>query len=83
LLANVHLINTCNRAFRILDAKSSSPLVTIVGLDDTSSVEHKFDVILSPKAKPGGYNEMLTLALDDPEQPALEYRVVAALRGGI
>jgi hypothetical protein len=83
LRATVHLRNTGGRAFRVLGAKSSSPLITVVGLGDASSVEHSFDVVLSPKARPGGYNETLTLALDDPEQPTLEYRVVAALLGGI
>jgi hypothetical protein len=80
LRATVRLTSTVNRAFRVLDAKSSSPLINVTGLDDASSIEHEFDVVLSSKAKPRTYNEVLTLVLDDPEQPTLEYRVVAALR---
>jgi hypothetical protein len=44
------------------------------------AVEHRLNVTLPSKAKAGGYNERLTLLLDDPDQNELEIYVVAALK---
>jgi len=80
LSATVHLNNPSGRAFKVLKVKSSSPLLKVASIGKDSAVEHKLDVTFSSKAKIGGYNEKLTLVLDDPDQSELEIDVVAALK---
>ena len=77
----VTLKHTNGKSFRVLDAKSSSPLLKVVGLTKgRAAAEHKFDIIFSAGAKAGGYQEILTFKLDDTEQNKLEIAVAAALR---
>jgi len=76
----VHMKHSEGKPFRILGVKSTSPLMGVVGITDMAASEHKFDVVLFEKAKPGGYKEVLTLRLDDPEQKELEISVSAVLR---
>jgi len=80
LQTTVRLNNPGGRPFRILEAKSSSSLMRVANLGKNSAAEHKFDVVFSSKAKAGAYRELLTLKLDDPEQPTLEIAVVAILQ---
>jgi hypothetical protein len=80
LRASVALAHPDGKAFRILEAKSSSSLISAVGIDKNSASEHKFEVVMSSRAKAGGYHELLTFKLDDPQQEALEIAVVAVLQ---
>ena len=80
LRATITLTHPGGNSFRILDAKSSTSLITILGIDKSSGAEHKFEVVMSSKAKAGGYSELLTLKLDDPQQETLEIPVIAILR---
>ncbi|MCL1894630.1 MAG: DUF1573 domain-containing protein [Holophagaceae bacterium] len=78
--AVVTISNRADKPFRILEAKSTSPLITTPNLPKNSATEHKIEVELSSKAKAGGYRELITLKLDDPEQEIVEIAIVAVLR---
>jgi hypothetical protein len=68
------------RPFRILSARSSSPLVQVTSLDRGAGPSHRVQVVLSPAARAGSYTETATLELDTPGRPTLELRVSANLR---
>jgi len=78
--ATITLKHPQGKSFRILDAKSSSSILRASGITKNSTAEHKFEVILSAKAKAGAHREVLTLKLDDPEQQSLEIPIVAVLQ---
>jgi hypothetical protein len=78
--AEVSLNHVNGQSFRVLEAKSTSPLIKVVGLTSNSLTEHRFDVVLSPEAKAGMYRELLTLMLDDIKQKELKINVAAVLR---
>ena len=80
LRSTVTIHHVGNRPFKILDIESSLPEITAVGITKENAVEHKFEVIFSPEAKPGMYNEILTIKLDNADQKALEIKVAAVLR---
>ena len=80
LRATVSLNNPSGAPFRILEAKSSNSIIRAVNLTNNSAAGHKFDVVLSSRAKAGAYNELLTLKLDAPEQQTLEIGIVAILQ---
>lgn len=80
LRSPVSLKQVDNKPFRILSAKPSSPLITLDGLDKAPAARHDLEVVFSATARPGMYNEKITLTLDDPNQPTLELRVSAQLR---
>jgi hypothetical protein len=68
------------KAFRVLDYKSSNPLVTIEGAAKAGAGQQDLQVVLASTAKPGTYNENVVLFLDDPNQPEFTFRVSAVLR---
>ena len=68
------------KAFRVLDYKSSNPLVTIEGAGKAGAGQQDLQVVLASTAKPGTYNENVVLFLDDPNQPEFTFRVSAVLR---
>jgi len=76
----VSLKHRRGRPFRILDAKSTSSLIRVVGLSKNSAREQNFDVFLSSKAKNVALHEKLTIKLDDSEQAKLEIGIVVILR---
>ena len=76
----VTLRHNSGKPFRVLDAESTSYLVKTVGISKNSASEHKFDVVFSAEAKAGGYQELLTLKLDDAEQTELRIAIAAVLR---
>jgi len=80
LAATVTLEARGPRPFRILSASTSSPLLTVAGFDGKPARRHRLKVVLSAAAPAGSYEEKVLLALDTPENPALEIRVAAALR---
>jgi len=77
---SVSLTHSGGEPFRILETESTSPLIEVVGITKNSVAEHHFDVILSAKAKAGGYKEVLIFKLDDPEQDQLKIDIVAMLQ---
>ena len=66
--------------FRVLQAKSSSSLIKVEGAGKGAAPQQELQVFLSASARPGTYNENVTLSLDDPNQPELSVRVSALLR---
>jgi hypothetical protein len=68
------------KTFRVTDAKSSSSLIKVEGAGKAGAPQQELQVVLSALAKPGTYNESVTLFLDDPNQPELILRVSAILR---
>jgi len=68
------------KPFRVLDSKSSNPLITIEGAGKAASGQQDLRVVLAATAKAGTYNENVILFLDDPNQPELTLRVSAVLR---
>jgi|GEM_PF-285261 len=79
LIKTVHLRSISGKEFKVLAANSTSSLIKVVNISKSSAKEQSFDVVLSPKAKAGAYNEKLTLKLDCPEQQTVEITVVAVL----
>lgn len=80
LRAGVSLTHLNGKPFRILEATSTSPFITVSGFSDVSAAEQKIDVTLSSDAKAGSLRETLKLKLDDPEHEELEISIVAILR---
>lgn len=68
------------KAFRIINTKSSSHLIKIEGSGKVGSPQQDLQVVLTPSARPGVYNESVILFLNDPDQPELTLRVSAVLR---
>ena len=78
--ATIQLKHPEGRAFRVLEAKTTSSLINVVWSASTSASEHELEVVMSARARAGGYHETLTLTFDDPEQQTLEIAIVAVLR---
>jgi len=76
----INLNHSSARPFKILEAKTTSPLIKVVGISKGRAMEQKLDVTLSAKTKAGMYNEKLILKLDDPDQKQLEINIAAMLR---
>ncbi|MDR3670934.1 MAG: hypothetical protein P4L36_08820, partial [Holophaga sp.] len=74
------LKNPQRKPFRILSARTSTPLIRVAGIAPGGAVEQKLQVFLSKDAKPGEYDEKAFVTLDLPGKPELEIRVVASLR---
>ena len=68
------------KPFRVTGARSSSHLIKVEGTGKPGSPQQELQVVLSASARPGTYNESVTLVLDDPNQPELILRVSAILR---
>jgi hypothetical protein len=80
LTSEVVLHQVDKKPFKILSAKTSNNLLTVDGPDQPAAASHTLTVALAEGARAGLYNEKVTLALDDPDQPELEIRVSADLR---
>jgi hypothetical protein len=80
LRVTVNLKHADGKPFGILEAKSNSSLISAYGFKKVRVAEQQFDVVISSKAKAGGYREILTLLLDDPEQRELKMDIAVALR---
>lgn len=68
------------KPFRILEAKSSNPLVRVEGVGKPAAPQQEVQILMVASAKPGNYTETVRLTLDDPNQPELTLRVSAVLR---
>jgi len=77
--STVVLKQTENRAFRVLTAKTTNPVLRVEGVGHSGAPRQELVVVLDARAKAGMYNEKILLTLDDPDQPELELRVTASL----
>jgi hypothetical protein len=80
LKRTLRLKSISGEEFKVLDADSTSSVIKVINISKNAAAEQSIDIVLSPKAKVGGYNEKLTLKLDCPEQHTMEIRVVAVLK---
>ncbi len=80
LAAPVVLSRLGNKPFRILAARTSSPLLRVLDVSNQARSRQTIRVVLSPEAKPGVYDEKVILQLDAAGGPDLEIRVSAVLR---
>jgi hypothetical protein len=80
LRKTIHLKTISGKKFRILKADSSAPFIKADNIKKRSAEEQTFDIVLSPKAKAGGYREKLTLTLDDQDQQTVEISISLLLR---
>jgi hypothetical protein len=78
MLVSVHRRD--RRPFRILAARTTSPLLRAENLTPGAAPAHQVRVVLDGAAVPGAYNEKVTLDLDVAGQLQLEVRVSAVLR---
>jgi hypothetical protein len=83
LKSKVVLTQVDGKPFRILSTKTTNPLVQVQadGANKAAATQ-EVEVILAAEARPGLYNEKITFALDDPDQPQLDLRVAASLTEG-
>jgi len=83
LQSKVVLTQVDGKPFRILSTKTTNPWVKVRadGAKKAAPIQ-ELEVTLAAEARPGLYNEKITLALDDPDQPQLELRVSASLTEG-
>jgi hypothetical protein len=79
LTTDLRLDSRDRKPFRILAARTSNPLVRLVGVSPKAASSQVFQVRLSAAAKAGVYEEKAFLTLDTPGHPELEIRVVASL----
>jgi hypothetical protein len=79
LRATVRLQHRQQRPFRILSARTSSPLLRVAVSPSGSAPVQLVQLTLSSAATPGSYQETVFLTLDTPGHPVLEIRVVAYL----
>ena len=68
------------KPFRVTNATSTNPLVTVEGVGGAAATQQKLVVAFSPKARPGRYSEKVTLLTDDPQRPKIEIPVYAVLK---
>jgi hypothetical protein len=68
------------KAFRVTNATSTSPLVTVVGVGGRAAAKQKLTVIFSAQARPGHYSEKATIVTDDPQRPSIDIPVYAVLK---
>lgn len=80
LTASVLLTARDKKPFRILSARTTSPLIQVKGLAKGAVPAQRIQVVLSAEAHPGEHDEKAILTLDAPGHPELEIRVSASLR---
>jgi Protein of unknown function (DUF1573) len=80
LSASVRLQSRDHKSFRILSARTTNPLLQVSGISPRASASQAIQLLLSPTAPPGGYEDKVILTLDTPGHPEFEIRVAASLR---
>lgn len=80
LRTTVNLKHLDGKAFKVLSAKPTNPLIRVEGIGRGSAAQQDLTVILGAKAQAGTYNERVILTIDDPDQPEVEIRLSAVLR---
>ena len=80
LAADLRLDSRDRRPFRILSARTSNPLLRVLGISPRAATCQALQIHLSPTASPGLYEEKAILTLDAPGHPEFEIRVSAILR---
>lgn len=79
LLQPVRLESRAHKPFRILSARTSSPLLQVRDLSPRAAASQTVQLLLSAAALPGVYDERAFLTLDTPGHPEFEIRVAASL----
>jgi hypothetical protein len=80
LHATVLLAQPQNKPFRILAAKTTNPLFKLAAVPTGAAARQSIEVVMSPVAPAGVYDEKAILTLDTPGHPELEIRLAASLR---
>lgn len=68
------------KPFRVTNASSTNPLLTVEGVGGSAAAKQKLTLVFSAKARPGRYSEKATLLTDDPQRPSIEIPVYAVLK---
>jgi len=68
------------KAFRVTNASSTNPILTVEGVGAASAAKQKLVIVFSAKARPGRYSEKATILTDDPQRPNIEIPVYAVLK---
>ena len=68
------------KAFRVVNATSTNPLVQVEGVGAAAAASQKVTIVFSAKARPGRYSEKATILTDDPQRPSIEIPVYAVLK---
>jgi hypothetical protein len=79
LHASVQLKSRANKPFRILSARTSNPMLQVLGISPRAGATQRVQLLLSSAARPGQYDEKAFLTLDTPGHPEFEVRVSASL----
>jgi hypothetical protein len=79
LHTSVQLKSRANKPFRILSARTTNPLLQVLGISPKAAATQRVQLRLSPAAKPGTYDEKVLLTLDTMGHPEMEIRVAASL----
>ena len=77
---DVTLTQAQGKPFRVTNATSTNPMLTVEGVGSTAAAKQKLLLVFSGKARPGRYSEKVTLLTDDPQRPSLEIPVYAVLK---
>jgi hypothetical protein len=76
----VQLKSRDHKPFRILSARTTNPLLQVLGISPKAAATQGVQLRLSPAAQPGTYDEKVILVLDTPGHPEFEIRVAVSLR---
>ncbi|HET8902294.1 MAG TPA: DUF1573 domain-containing protein [Holophagaceae bacterium] len=68
------------KAFRVTNASSTNPILTVEGVGAAAAAKQKLVIVFSAKARPGRYSEKATILTDDPQRPSIEIPVYAVLK---
>ena len=77
---DITLSQADGKAFRVTNATSTSPLLTVTGVGASAATKQKLSVVLSAKARPGRYSEKVTILTDDAQRPTIDIPVYAVLK---
>jgi hypothetical protein len=68
-----------SKAFRIINIRTSQPLLKVTGIAAKAATTQTFKVVLSADAEPGTQDNKVFVTLDTPGHPELEIRVLSSL----
>lgn len=80
LRMDLTLTQAQGRVFRVTNATSTNPMLTVEGVGQVAAAKQKLTLVFSAKARPGRYSEKATILTDDPQRPSIEIPVYAVLK---
>jgi hypothetical protein len=80
LRMDLTLTQAQGKAFRVTNATSTNPILTVEGVGAAAASTQKLTLVFSAKARPGRYSEKATILTDDPQRPSIEIPVYAVLK---